>query len=169
MMMMWGLLCSDVGLAFLGQRLVSAYASVNKTCAQMSGWHFWDNGWSVLTPAQIKPKSFGSRLIKFFFFLPREHAPDVYVRASTSRLLLQSKCSNLWHFFQSRHRNCMKVDVAVLGSRPYCSPYGHLGRKATWNLNGKFSELRSCVKFEVAVLGSPPLIVYTVSVDAKQC
>ena len=40
----------------------------------------------------------------------------------------------------------MKVDVALLGSRPYCSPYGHCGRKATWNLKGKFSELRSCMK-----------------------
>ena len=35
----------------------------------------------LLTPAQIKPKSFESRRNSFFFFLPGVDAPRVYVRA----------------------------------------------------------------------------------------
>ena len=56
----------------------------------------------------------------------------------------------------------MKIEVAVLGAYCLC------GRKATLNLNLKFSELRSCVEVEVAVLDSPSLIVLMVSVDVKQ-
>ena len=35
----------------------------------------------LLTPAQIKPKSFESRRTLFFFFLPGVDASHVYVRA----------------------------------------------------------------------------------------
>ena len=48
------------------------------------------------------------------------------------------------------------------------SPYGLCGRTATFEEEGRASELRSCVKVAVDVLVSPSLIVRTVSVDVQQ-
>ena len=48
------------------------------------------------------------------------------------------------------------------------SPYGLCGRKATFNLISRHSEVRSCVKVTLAVLGSPSPVVLTVSMDVMQ-
>ena len=72
----------------------------------------------------------------------------------------------------SELRNCVKVEVDVLGSHTHDSTYSLCGRKATSEKEegggGKVSELRSCVKVEVDVLSSLYLIVPIVSVEVKQ-
>ena len=79
----------------------------------------------------------------------------------------------------------MKVEVAVLGSRPQ-QAYGFCGLQFLWTTVSVYvkqhfnqptnlpievlvsAELRSCVKVEVDVLASQSLTVRTVSVDVKQ-
>ena len=76
----------------------------------------------------------------------------------------------------------MKVEVTVLGSPSLIIPKVSVDVKRHWTgkkhppphphpppvNNNKTPEHRSCVKVEVDVLGPPPIIVPTVSVDAKQ-
>ena len=64
--------------------------------------------------------------------------------------------------------DCVKVEVAILGSTSLMNIMVSAGgRKATLNWT-TVSEVRSCEKVEMAGLGSTPLIVLTFSMDVKQ-
>ena len=67
---------------------------------------------------------------------------------------------------RAQERDCLKVEVDVLGSPSLIVLMVSVDIKQY--LKKQSSELRSCVKVEVAVLGSLSLIVLMVSVDVKQ-
>ena len=78
----------------------------------------------------------------------------------------------------SEPRNCVKVEVAALGTSPQSlivrtafvdvkQHYEDINERTNERTHAS-SELTSCVKVEVDVLGSPSLIVLMVSVDVKQ-